>query len=337
MLSLQLIASKQLEIIEHTLRKLEPNELLIKIATAGICGTDFHLFTNEVKADLPVIIGHEFCGVVVDRGSSAEGFTIDDHVVIDPNIYCGKCFYCRNGKINFCENLSALGVNLNGGLAEYCIVPLSQTYKLPQSFSSSIASFTEPLSCCLHGMDIVKIKHGETVAVIGGGTIGLLMVQLAKIAGASNIILIEPVDNKKTIGMSLGVTYSFNPMEEKLTEQISDLTHGGVDVVIECVGNSSAVNLAFNLTKRGGRILIFGLSPKNSKVEFNLQEAFYKELSISTSLLNPFTFQRSISLLTSNQINVEKFLIKKMNLSEAQNLFYSEKNNNVIKYQFVNQ
>lgn len=337
MLSLQLIAPKQLEIIEYTLRKLEPDELLIKIATAGICGTDFHLFTNEAKVDLPVIIGHEFCGVVVDRGSNTEGFTIDDHVVIDPNIYCGKCFFCRNGKINFCENLSALGVNVNGGLAEYCIVPLSQTYRLPQSFSLSNASYTEPLSCCLRGMDIVKIKHGETVAVIGGGTIGLLMVQLAKIAGASNIILIEPVVIKQEIGLSLGATYSFNPKEEKLTEQISDLTLGGVDVVIECVGHSSAVNLAFNLTKRGGRILIFGLSPKNSKVEFNLQEAFYKELSISNSLLNPFTFQRSISLLTSNQINVEKFLTKKINLTETQNLFYSEKNNNVIKYQFVNQ
>lgn len=337
MLSLQLIAPKQLEIIDYPLRKLEPNELLIKIATAGICGTDFHLFTSEAKVDLPVIIGHEFCGIVADCGSDVKEFSNDDHVAIDPNIYCGECVYCRNGKINFCENLSALGVNVNGGLAESCIVPLSQTYKLPQSFPLSNASFTEPLSCCLHGIDILKIRHGETVAILGGGTIGLFMVQLAKIAGASNIILIEPVDNKKKIGLSLGATYTFNPMEEKLTEQISDLTLGGVDVVIECVGHSSAVNLAFNLTKRGGRILIFGLSSKNSKVELNLQEAFYKELSISTSLLNPFTFQRSISLLTSNQINVEKFLTKKMNLFDTQNLFYSERNNNVIKYQFVNQ
>ncbi|MCX6173156.1 MAG: zinc-dependent alcohol dehydrogenase family protein [Ignavibacteriales bacterium] len=337
MLSLQLTAHKQLEIIDYPLRKLEPDELLMKIAAAGICGTDFHLFTCEAKVDLPVIIGHEFCGIVVDRGSTLDGFTNDDHVVIDPNIYCGKCFYCRNGKINFCENLSALGVNINGGLAEYCIVPSSQVYRLPESFPFSRASFTEPLSCCLRGMDIIKIKQGETVAVIGGGTIGLFMVQLAKISGASCIILIEPVDNKKKIGLSLGATHSFHPSEEKLSEQISDLTHGGVDVVIECVGHSSAVNLAFNLTKRGGRILIFGLSPSNSKIEFNLQEAFYKELSINTSLLNPFTFQRAINLLSSNQINVEEFLTKKMNLADVQNLFYSGRNNNIIKYQFVNQ
>jgi 2-desacetyl-2-hydroxyethyl bacteriochlorophyllide A dehydrogenase len=337
MQSLQLKAFKQLEIVDYSFKKLKSEELLIKISAAGICGTDFHLFDGDAKVDLPVVIGHEFCGIVADRGSAVEEFSIGDHVVIDPNIYCGKCFYCRDGKINFCEKLSALGVNINGGLAEYCIVPLSQTYKLPESFQLLCASFTEPLSCCLHGADIIKIKHGETVAIIGGGTIGLIMVQLAKLAGASNIILIEPVDDKKKIGLNLGATHTFNPTEDKLTEQISELTHGGVDAVIECVGHSSAVNLAFDLTKRGGRILIFGLGLKNSKVEFNLQDAFYKELSINTSLLNPFAFQRAINLLVSNQINVEKFLTKKMNLSEVQNLFYSGRDNNIIKYQFVNQ
>ena len=163
------------------------------------------------------------------------------------------------------------------------------------------------------------------------------MIQLAKLAGSSIVILIEPIDNKKKIGLDLGATHTFNPTEDNLVKQISELTNGGVDAVIECVGHSSAVKLAFEITKRGGRILIFGLSTNNSIVEFNLQEAFYKELSINTSLLNPFTFQRAINLLVSNQIDVEKFLTKKMNLSETQNLFYSGRDNNVIKYQFVNQ
>ena len=337
MQSLQLKAIQQLEIIDYPVRKLNSDEMLINISAAGICGTDFHLFAGDAKVDLPVIIGHEFCGIVSDIGSAVKDYSINDHVVVDPNIYCGKCFYCRSGKINFCKKLSALGVNIDGGLAEYCIVPLSQAYNLPESFPLPYASFAEPLSCCLHGTDIINIEPGESVAVIGGGTIGLLMVQLVKLAGASFVILIEPIDNKKKIGLDLGATHTFNPTEDKLTEQISELTHGGVDAVIECVGNYLAVNLAFELTKRGGRILIFGLSPKNSKVEFNLQEAFYKELTINTSLLNPFTFQKAINLLVSNQINVEKFLTKKMNLSETKNLFYSGRDNNVIKYQFVNQ
>ncbi len=334
--ALQLRAHKHLEIIDYPLTKLKNGEVLVQVKAAGICGTDFHLFDGSAKVDLPVIIGHEFSGIVIDKNFGVDFFENDDHVVVDPNIYCGKCFYCRNGKVNYCENLKALGVNINGGLAEYTIVPSSQVYRLPTSFSLNKAAYTEPLSCCLRGMDIIKIKHGETVVVLGGGTIGLLMVQLAQIAGASEIILLEPVDNKQKIGLTLGADYAFNPEQKKLFENISDLTYGGADVVVECVGNSAAVNLAFNLTKRGGRVLIFGLSPKNTTVEFNLQEAFYKELSISTSLLNPFTFQRAVDLLVSEKIDVEKFSTKELDLSDTKNLFYSGRDNNVIKYQFVN-
>lgn len=337
MLSLQLKSFRQLEVVDCQLSELQPREMLIKVAVAGVCGTDFHLFSGVAKGSLPVIIGHEFSGVVVDKGSSVMKFNHGDHVVIDPNIYCGECYYCRNGKINFCENLTALGVNINGGLSEYCIVPESQVYQLPKSFSLQNASYAEPLSCCLRGMDIIKIKHGESIAVVGGGTIGLLMVQLAKIAGASSVLLIEPIEIKRNIGLGLGANHSLDPFDEKLLEKISDLTNGGVDAVIECVGHASAVSLAFDITKRGGRILIFGLSPSNSNVEFNLQKAFYKELSVNTSLLNPFTFQRAINLLVSNQISVEKFIAQKLNLFDTQKLFYSGRNSSVIKYQFINQ
>ncbi len=326
-----------MEVVDFPLRKLKPDELLVHVGATGICGTDFHLFSGEAKVDLPVITGHEFSGIVVDKGSSSNEFTNGVHVAVDPNIYCGNCFYCRNGKINLCENLSALGVNVNGGFAEYCIVPESQAYRLPDSLSLLNAAYSEPLSCCLHGMDIINVKHGESVAVIGGGTIGLLMIQLAKIAGASIVVLVEQVESKKNIGISLGADYSFSSNDNELEHSISNLTNGGADVVIECAGHSSAVSLAFSLTRRGGRVLAFGLSPKNSKVEFNLQKAFYKELSVSTSLLNPFTFQRAVNLLASNLINVEKFVTQKLNLSDTRKLFYSGKDNNVIKYQFVNQ
>ena len=337
MLSLQLKSFRQLEVVDCRLRELQPHEMLIKVAAAGVCGTDFHLFSGDAKSNLPVIIGHEFSGIVVDKGSSVKKFNHDDHVAVDPNIYCGECYYCRNGKINFCENLNALGVNINGGFSEYCIVPESQAYHVSKPYSLQNASYAEPLSCCLRGMDIINIKHGESVAVIGGGTIGLLMVQLAKLAGASSLVLIEPIESKRNIGLNLGANHSCSPFDEELLEKISDLTHGGVDVVIECVGQSSAVSLAFDITKRGGRILIFGLSPTSSKIEFSLQETFYKELSIYTSLLNPFTFQRALGLLVSNQINVENFVTQKLNLFDTQNLFYSGRNSSVIKYQFINQ
>ncbi len=322
----------QLDVREYTLPKLKTNEIIIKVAVCGLCGTDFHIYRGESYSKPPLIPGHEFVGEIVEKGAEAAGLKIGDKVAIDPNIYCGECYYCKNGKINFCSNLKALGVSLNGGFAEYTIVPSSQAYLLPDEFSLEAAAFAEPLSCCVRGMDRAEIKHGETVAIIGGGTIGLLMLQMAKISGASKIILIEPIEEKRKIAIKLGSDFAFDPNSSNALKEIIELTSGGPDVVIECVGNSSAVNIAANLPKRGGRIIIFGLSPKKETVNINLQDFFLKELSIKGSLLNPFTFSRSVELLVGGKINTTGLNPVISSLENLDNILSQPRNSSIIKY-----
>ena len=320
----------------HNLPKLGKDELLIRIGSCGICGTDRHIYEGKAPSSIPIILGHEFSGTIVEKGNPDLKFKIGQKVVIDPNIYCGQCDYCRKGMVNFCENLKALGVTLNGGFAEYCIVPSSQAYVLPDDFDLSVAAFSEPLSCCLRGINHADIKLGNTVVIIGGGSIGLLMVQLVRIAGASQIILIEPNLNKQKLGIKLGVDYAFNPDSEKLFEQINDLTNNQVDIVLECVGNKDTVDSAIKIAGKGGKVVIFGLAPKDQTINLNLQHLFQKELKIFNSYLNPFTFKSAVDLLVNRKISVKELLTKQLNLIDIPNFFSDNIIAGNIKVQIIN-
>ncbi len=171
MMAAQFISPGNLSVIDYPIRKLNDDELLVEVCACGVCGTDFHIYKGDAPAVFPIIPGHEYSGVVADKGASVSEFNIGDHVAIDPNIYCGYCDECKNSRVNFCENHKALGVTLNGGFAEYSIVPFKQAYLLPKDFPHTDASFTEPLSCCIRGIDKAEIKCGNNVAIVGGGAI----------------------------------------------------------------------------------------------------------------------------------------------------------------------
>lgn len=328
--------NKNIDLCDYSLRTLEKDELLIKVVCCGVCGTDRHIYEGKAPSSIPVILGHEFSGIIVKKGDSDSIFNIDDKVAIDPNIYCGHCDYCRKGMVNFCKNLKALGVTVNGGFAEYSIIPISQAYLLPQDIDLSIAAFSEPLSCCLRGIEHADIKSGNTVVVIGGGSIGLLMVQLVKNSGASKIILVEPDSSKQKLGIELGADYSLNPYDEKIFEEINDLTGSQVDIVIECVGNKDTVGYAIKLAGKGGKVVIFGLAPKDQNLTLNLQYLFQKELKIFNSFLNPFTFKPAIDLLVNKKINVQKLLTKQIHLKNITDIFSETFISGNIKVQIIN-
>ncbi len=328
--------NKNITLSDYTLRSLENNELLIKVACCGVCGTDKHIYEGKSPSSIPVILGHEFSGVIVDRNNSNSEFNIGDKIVIDPNIYCGECYYCRKGMVNFCKNLRALGVTLNGGFAEYSIVPASQAYILPTDFDLSIAAFSEPLSCCLRGMEHADVKHGNSVVIIGGGTIGLLMVQLVRNSGASKIILIEPYLEKQKMGIELGADFSLSPFSENIFEEIRDLTNEQVDAVIECVGSKDTVHNAIKMAGKGGKVVIFGLAPKDQCVTLNLQYLFQNELRIFNSFLNPFSFQPAVDLLVNKKINVEKLVTKQILLKDVTTIFSDINISGSVKVQIIN-
>ena len=336
MLAAVFSSTRNITVRDYCLRPLEKSELLIKVAYCGVCGTDRHIYEGNASSSLPVILGHEYSGVITDKGSKDAKFDIGNKVVVDPNIYCGYCRYCRIGKINFCENLKALGVTLNGGFAEYSIVPVSQAYRVPNDFDLRIATFAEPLSCCLRGIEHAGISPGNSVVIIGGGTIGLLMVQLVKNAGASRIILIEPDPHKQKLGIELGADYYFSSIEEGIFEKINELTDSQVDVAIECVGNKDTVDQAIKLAGKGGKIVIFGLAPKDQHITLNLQHLFQNELKIFNSFLNPFTIKPAIDLLTQNRIKVQKLITKKVCLKDIIDVFHNNGFAHNIKVLIIN-
>jgi len=325
-----------MSLADYPLARLEPEQLLVKVGACGVCGTDFHIYEGKSPSKPPVILGHEYVGEIIDLGRGVISFKMGDHIAINPNIHCGHCELCRVGKINLCKNLKALGVTLNGGFAEYSIVPLSQAYLIPKDFSLSLAAFAEPLSCCLRGMEQAKIKHGDSVVIIGGGTIGLMMVQLVKIAGAAKIILIEPEPFKQNLGISLGADYAFDSADNNITEEIKELTHSQTDVIIECVGKSETVELAVKLAGRGCNIVIFGLAPIDQNITINLQHLFMNEIKISHSYLNPFTFKPAVDLLIAGKINVQKLITNQIGLKNINNIFHNNIDTSSIKQQIIN-
>jgi threonine dehydrogenase-like Zn-dependent dehydrogenase len=181
------------------------DELLVRMEACGICGTDRHILRGEYPARLPVTLGHELAGEVVATGTEA-ALPAGTRIAVDPNIACGSCRECRRGDVCLCPRRVALGVDLDGGLAEYAVVPASQAYPLPPDVPAEWAALCEPLACCLRGLDRVGIRPGMSVAVLGGGVIGQLMVQLARLAGAITIILATRQAGRRALAESLGAT-----------------------------------------------------------------------------------------------------------------------------------
>src|SRR5574341_471512 len=305
-----------LEIIEAPLRKLATNEVLVKISACGVCGTDVHIFAGEAHARPPVILGHEFAGTVIEVGNQVRALRPGDHVAVDPNIACGGCYYCRRGQVNFCENLRALGVDIDGGFAEFTIAPAQQCYQLPPDFPLEHGAFAEPLSCCLRGIEHAAIQPGQSVAIVGAGNVGLLMLQLARLAGAGKIFVLDPLETKRAIAQQLGVDFVLDASHPEAVQKIAEQTHGGCDVIIECVGKAEAAELAIALTKRGSRVVLFGLAAPEAYARLYLQNAFLKELTILSSILNPFTFHRAVDLLAQGNINLAPFSINRFALEK---------------------
>ena len=297
---------------EREICQLKPEEVLVRVKAAGICGTDVHIYHGEAgsaEVTPPVILGHEFAGIVEAVGSGVTQVKPGDHVALDPNMYCGKCLPCRMGRKQNCKHLFALGVNTDGGFAEYCISPESQCFLVDPKLDFKAAAMAEPISCVLHGIDNAKIKAGQSVLVIGGGTIGLLMVQMARLSGASTVILSEPVEMRRQIGLEIGADAVIDPIHENVPEQIRRICNReGVDVVIECVGRPFAVEQAFQAAGFRGTILLFSVPKVEDHVPMPLFDIYKKELNIVGSMINPDTFQRAVNLLNSGRLEIGRLI-----------------------------
>lgn len=297
---------------------LGPGDVLVKVAACGICGTDIHIFSGAegaAKTVPPTILGHEFAGVIEAVGRDVTSLKAGDRVCVDPNDMCGACISCKSGQGHYCTDMVGYGTTADGGFAQYCRVPAKQAYRLADSVPFQVGCMAEPVSCCLHGIDMCGIRPGSTVLVIGGGAIGQIMAQLARLSGAAAVILSEPVEKKRTLALSLGASHAIDPTEEDPAAQLARLGLA-CDVVIECVGRRETMCDAIRLAANRATVMLFGLGHPDDEIPIKPFELFKKELTLRASYINPYTMDRAVRLLNSGVLHLQELISCQISLEE---------------------
>lgn len=275
-----------------------PGEVRIRPLAAGMCGTDIHIFNGEAPATPPVVLGHEVAGVVDAVRAGTLGIHEGDMVTLQPNTFCGLCRPCRSGREHLCSRLVAYGVNVNGGFAEAMVMPASVAHLLPAGMDPRIGCLAEPLACCVHGIDRLKIEAGSSVLVIGAGPIGLMLTRLSRLSGAALIVTSERDKERRSGALAFGADALVDPNSEDGSETIKDMTGGeGFDYVVDAVGSSATFEQSISLAAHGGKILVFGVAPMTASASVRPFDIYRRELTILGSFINPYTHERAVSLL----------------------------------------
>jgi 2-desacetyl-2-hydroxyethyl bacteriochlorophyllide A dehydrogenase len=295
--------------------EIGPGDVLVRPKYVGICGTDLSAWEYGMYEG-GLIMGHEFTGEVVDVGEKVSDWKKGDRVVPNSLIPCGKCSFCTKSKHSLCEDMQMVGISMNGGLAELVALPEVVLHELPDSIDYKTGVFVEPLSIAVRGFNRIDFEHGNTVLVLGTGPIGLLSLQLARLKGASEIYAAEIKQGRCEMAERLGIEATINAKEESVALRIEIFTAGlGVDLVIECTGAPEPTADAFQLVKRGGTILVLGISEEPVEVDF--MTGVLNELNVQFSYLGYTEFPEAIELLSSKKINPAHYITKVVPLEKV--------------------
>ncbi len=299
----------------ETTKRLD-GQVLIKVRSAGICGSDIGAYKGvNPLVSYPRIIGHEIAGEVVEVGADETEFKVGDRVILEPYVYCGKCYPCSIGHTNCCENLTVRGVHIEGGMAEYVSHPRHLLHKVPAGIPWHLVPMAEPLVISMHAVKQAEVKAGQHVVITGAGQIGLLAAQYALVVGAVPII-VDPGDERLALARSLGVTHTINPVSSDAVAEILSITQGRMaEAVIECSGAAPAIRGAVDYVSYAGHIALVGW-PKG---DIPMPTALFtkKELTIRGSRNSVGQFPESLRLIAEGKVNVEALLTKTVSMDET--------------------
>jgi 2-desacetyl-2-hydroxyethyl bacteriochlorophyllide A dehydrogenase len=313
---------------------IKENEVLIQVKACGICGTDPHIYNGHFPAPLPLIQGHEFSGVVAKVGSSVTSVRVGDRVTADINISCGNCYYCRTGQKLFCEKITQLGVHINGAFAEYVKAPESNVYQLPEGMSFEEGAYVEPLACVIRGQERANIQMGDTVAIIGAGPMGLAHAIMAKMNGASKVIISEMNKARLQRAKDLGIDFVIDASEKDPVQEVRGLTEGrGADVVFEVVGAIPTYHQALEMVRKGGTLVAYGAAPADKVMNIKPFDIFSKELTIVGSYAGTYgTWVKAIELISSKRFKPHDIISKIIPLAQLdEGINEADKNKDTIK------
>ncbi len=320
----------QVKVTDIPMQPLGDEDVRIKVAYCAICGSDPHLVENIFGWEVPFGLGHELSGVVVELGAKAtkKGLKVGDKVSGNFLKFCGTCYYCQNGQQQFCEHADESN---NPGMSEYIVWHESQVYKMPDDVDLKEACLLEPISVAVRLMDKVDLQIGQTVAICGGGPIGLLATQAIRMSGAANLTLIEPIADRRDLALSYGADHVVDPIAEDVKKAAMDLTGGrGFDVVIDCSGSTKAVYDLPYITAKGGKLIYAAMYPNDFEMPLNIYKYCYaNELTITGMYVSPYAFPRAWQIFP--KFNLEAFTSAVFPIDEASEAFKAQVSGKHIK------
>jgi L-iditol 2-dehydrogenase len=313
---------KHLEVVDMPTPEVGPDDLLVEVKACGICGSDIHGWDGSSGRRIPpLVMGHEAAGVVTAVGGNVTRFRTGDRVTFDSTVSCGRCDFCRQGRINLCENRQVLGVSCgefrrHGAFAQYVVVPQNISYHLPEGLPFEHAALIEAVSIAVHAANRTPLQLGASAVVVGSGMIGLLVIQAIRLAGAAKVIAVDLDDNKLAIAKQLGADYTLNAQQVDVPKEVQALTDGrGADVGLEVVGATKTIQTTIDSVRRGGAITLVGnLAPK---IELPLQAVVTRELSIYGSCASNGEYPQCIEYLRRGDIRVEPLITATAKLEEG--------------------
>jgi len=294
-------------------------EILLRVKSTRVCGTDVSMYHGKHPgAFLPRILGHECAGEVVEAGKGVSGFKPGDRIIIDPLLYCGQCYFCRMGKNNLCENGGLMGRDVNGSFAEYAIITPERAARMPDSMSYDVASFVEVAGSVYHSQSMARLlRPGASVVVLGLGSMGMLHIQFAKLAGASPVIGVSQSQWKLDLALQLGADVVVNAREEDPVEAIKRLTpHGGADVVIESAGVPTTIQQSYEMVRPAGEIIQYGIGSTSvdninnflmyykEMIIYGVRALTYNDISVAAKVIGDQTIQ--VEPLITHRLPLEK-------------------------------
>jgi 2-desacetyl-2-hydroxyethyl bacteriochlorophyllide A dehydrogenase len=296
------------------------DEVVVKVSQVGICGTDIHIIRNDYHSTFPIIAGHEFVGQVVETGKQVTSFQRGDRVAVDPNIYCGECYFCRQEQSNHCLNWQGVGITRPGGFAEYVAVPARACYQVPETLTDAQAAFIEPLSCVIHALKRMRTWPGDEVLIFGAGPMGLLLVQALRHSGASKIVVVEKQPDRRSLALSMGANNAIAP-DSDFTKQLFAMVPYGYAIVIDATGVPEVIQLALQFLKPRGQYLQFGVTSKGVKIQWEPYEIYHKDLTIIGTFALCYTFQPAVAWLANRVVEIEPLVSHILPLAEFQQGF----------------
>jgi 2-desacetyl-2-hydroxyethyl bacteriochlorophyllide A dehydrogenase len=290
-----------------------PRDVLVQVAACGICGTDLHILDGEFAPSLPIVPGHEFSGTVVALGADARdanpALGVGTRVAVDPSLYCHECHYCRIGRNNLCERWNAIGVSVPGGAAQYAAAPAANCVPLPDHLRLEDAALIEPLSCAVRGYDVLRSNLGSHVLIYGSGTMGLMMLQLAKRTGAASVDMVDLNPERLKTAAALGATTAVTSADELDRPR-------GWELVVDATGAGPAIQDGLPRVAPGGTFLQFGVASYATRVTIDPYRIYNQEITITGSMAVLHSFERAAELFAGGILDPDIFISDRLPLAD---------------------